>query len=133
MVRRALLLPRLRTLDRIGQLTARCLGNQLCWNMGRWLVQNPDCMIEAGSLAVSYGISGSPNVLLPEGAAAASLDARFLAKECLDRNPTGRNGFQPGAHGSKDPPTFRYSDRLPARFHNGPREWDVYFGVSPDG
>jgi hypothetical protein len=105
MVGRALVLSRLHTIGKMGQLAARCMGNQLCRNMGRWLVQNPDCMIEAGSLAVSYGISGSPNVLLPEGAAAASLDAGFLAKECLDRTPGSSNRFTHGnSSSSLDPP-----------------------------
>jgi hypothetical protein len=77
----------------MGQFTARCMGNQLCRNMSRWLTQNPDCVIEAGSLAVSYGISGPPNVLLSEGAAAATLDAGFLVKECIDKGPGwGRGG-----------------------------------------
>jgi hypothetical protein len=88
MVGRALVLSRLHTIGKMGQLTARCLGNQLCRNMGRWLVQNPDCVLEAGSLAVSYGISGSPNVLLPDGAAAATLDAGFFGQG-VHRQGTG--------------------------------------------
>jgi len=55
--------------------------------LGGWLTANPDCALEAGSIALSYGLSGAPNVLSLTGATGAGVDAGFLAKECLDRNP----------------------------------------------
>jgi hypothetical protein len=65
----------------------KCFGNQLCRNMGKWLVQNPDCVIEAGSLAVSYGISGSPDPQSLTGQLEMGADLGFLLKECMDRTP----------------------------------------------
>jgi hypothetical protein len=92
----------------VSQFTARCLGNQLCRNMSTWLVQNPDCVMEAASLALSYGMSGPPDLLLPEGAASATLDAGFLVRECVDKGPgwsrSGRSRHADDANSPKRAP-----------------------------
>jgi hypothetical protein len=80
------------------------MGNQLCRNMSRWLVQNPDCVIETANTLTSYGMSGAPDVGTITGRIQLTTDVGFVARECFDRTPGGRNGFLPGAHSSKDPP-----------------------------
>jgi hypothetical protein len=112
MVGRALMLSRLHILGKMGQLTARCTGNQLCRRMAKWIVQNPDCVLETATLALSYGMTGAPDVTGLTGQASVGMDAGFLVMECVDRgagrsSPRGRHADD-GA-GKRSPNTCSFA------------------------
>ena len=67
MIGRALVMARLHVLGKMSQFTKRCMGNQLCRNMARWIVQNPDCVLEAWSTLLAYGLTGAPQCHHPHG------------------------------------------------------------------
>jgi HNH/ENDO VII superfamily nuclease len=90
MVGRALVLSRLHTIGKMGQLAARCMGNQLCRNMSRWLTQNPDCVLGVIQTFASYGMSGAPNVTTLTGATTAGTDAASVGIDCFDKIPGTR-------------------------------------------
>jgi hypothetical protein len=96
----------------MSMFTKRCMGNQLCRRMGQWIVQNPDCVLETATLALSYGMTGAPDVTGLTGQASVGMDAGFLVMECVDRgagrsSPRGRHADE-GA-GKRSPNTCSFS------------------------
>jgi filamentous hemagglutinin len=87
MVGRALVLSRLHTIGKMGQLTARCMGNQLCRNMGQWIARNPDCALGVIQTLASYGTTGAPSVTTMTGATTVGLDAASVGIDCFDKIP----------------------------------------------
>jgi hypothetical protein len=138
MVGRALLLSRLRGLAKMAQLGAKCVGNQTCRFLTRWLTRNPDCLIETVSTAAAYGLLSAPDVTSLTGQAELGADLAFIAKECLDRTPGGGSRFTHGnSSSSADPPhpRPRSGPELPGDLRGG--KWDetgvhVYCGMRND-
>ena len=113
MVGRALVLSRLHTIGKMGQLTARCLGNQLCrevWASG--IAEIPIVPLASIQTLASYGTTGAPSVTTMTGTTTVGLDARHRSGLIASRRFRGRNC--PLSRRQSGISNFRYG-----QFHSG--------------